>query len=206
VEIPGQFSVKINSHAMVGFQPRIAYPNGPILWGIDHSLGIGWATSSSSNAHLAMPMSPLSWSARAAIPFSSRIRADTRARSWTRSSELFRLYRHSRVKASHLIVVPSLQGSGLWKKGSVHTGDFATQVRLGKKGQSRTPTSAFDATCLAPQIWQLFRNATSSISRTISMISRANVSDTGRQVRCLSRICRKAADPLSSKAGMMHLG
>lgn len=52
------------------------------------------AAKASSNAHSAMPMSPLSSSARAATPFSSRIRADTRAPSWTRSSELFRFYRH----------------------------------------------------------------------------------------------------------------
>lgn len=194
------------SHATVRFQPRTAYPNGLILLEIDHGLGIGRATCSSSNAHSAMPMSPLSWSERAAMPFSSRIRADTRARSWTRSSERFRLYRHSHVKASHLIAVPSLPGSGLWKMGSERVVGFATQVHLGKKAPSKTPTSAFGATCLAPQIWQLFHSATFYTSRTISTISRANVLDTGRQPRCLQRICRKAADPISSKAGMMHLG
>lgn len=170
---------------MVRFQPRIEYPNGLILLVIDRSLGIGRATSSSSNGHSAMRMSLPSWSARAAIPFSSRIRADTRAQSWTRSSERFLLYRPSPVKASHLIAVPSLPGSGLWKKGSVRAVGSATQVRLGKKGPSRTPTSAFDASCQAPQIWQLCHNATFSASRAISTINRANASDTRRRPRCL---------------------
>ncbi len=46
---------------------------------IDRSLDIGRETSSSLNAHSAMPMSPRSWSARAATPFLSRTRAGTRA-------------------------------------------------------------------------------------------------------------------------------
>lgn len=176
------------SHATVRFQPRTAYPNGLILLEIDRSLGIGRATSSSSSAHSAMPMSPLSWSARAAIPFSSRIRADTHARSGTRSSERFRLCRHSRVKASHLIEGPSSPASGLWKMGSVRAVGSATRVRPGRKAQSRTPTGAFDATCLAPQIWQSSHNATFSTSRAISTINRANASDTRRRLKCLSVI------------------
>ena len=186
--------------------PPRARSNGLILLEIDHGLGIGRATSSSSNAHSGTPMSRPSWSVKAAIPFSSRIQAGIRAQSWTRSSERFHLCRRSRVKASHLIEGPSLPGLGPWKMGSVHAVGFATQVRLGKKGQSRTPTSAFDATCLAPQICQLFHNATFSTSRAISTINRANASDTRRRPRCLWRICTKIGDPLSCKTGMMHLG
>ncbi|MGZ2408893.1 IS30 family transposase [Rhizobium ruizarguesonis] len=75
-----------------------------------------------------------------------------------------------------------------------------------QKGPSRTPTSAFDASCQAPQIWQLCRNATFSTSRVMSTINRANASDTGRRPRCLWRICTKIGDPLLCKTGVMHLG
>ncbi|MGZ2486453.1 hypothetical protein ACVITL_005038 [Rhizobium pisi] len=127
---------------------------------IDRSLGIGRATSSSLNVHSDMPMSRPSWSAEAAIPFSSRIRAGTHAGSWTRSSEHFLLYRRSCVKASHLIAVPSLPDSGLWKKGSARVAGSATRVHRGKKGQSRTPTSAFAVSCQALRIWQPCHNTT----------------------------------------------
>jgi hypothetical protein len=145
---------------------------------IDRGLGIGRETFSSSNAHSAMPMSPRLWSARAATPFLSRTPAGTRGQLWTRSSEPFRLCRRSRVRASHLVGVPNLPGSGLWKTGLVRGAGFAIKVRRGKKGQSRTQTSAFDATCPAPQISRPCRNATLSSSRATSMISRANASDT----------------------------
>jgi IS30 family transposase len=55
---------------------------------------------------------------------------------------------------------------------------FCDQSAPWQKGQSRTQTSAFDATCPAPQISRPCRNATLSSSRATSMISRANASDT----------------------------
>jgi hypothetical protein len=194
------------SRATVRFRLRIVYLNVLILLEIDHGSGIGRATSSSSNVHSAMQMSPRLWSARAATPFSSRTRAGTRGQSWTRSSERFRLCRRSRVRASHLIGVPSLPGSGLWKTGLVRGAGFATQVRRGKKGRLRTQTSAFDATCPAPQISRACRSATFSSSHATSMISRANALDTGRRPRHSWHICRMGRDPLPCKTGAMHLG
>jgi hypothetical protein len=54
------------SRATVRFQPRTAYPNGLILLEIDHGLGIGRATSSSSNAHLLRDAGALSQASRRA--------------------------------------------------------------------------------------------------------------------------------------------
>lgn len=90
----------------------------------------------------------------------------------------FRLCRRSRVRASHLIGAPSLPGSGLWKTGLVRRAGSATQVHRGKKGRSRTQTSAFDATCPAPQISRPCPNATFSSSHATSTINRVNASDT----------------------------
>ncbi|MDH6294970.1 hypothetical protein M2315_001416 [Agrobacterium fabrum] len=184
------------SRATVRFPLPTEYPKGLISLEIDRSLDIGRETSSSLNAHSAMPMSPRSWSARAATPFLSRTRAGTRGQSWIRSSERFRCCRHSRVRASHLIGAPSLPGSGLWRKGSVRAAGFATQARLGKKGPSRIPTSEFDASCQAAQTWQSCHSATFSASRVISTINRANALDTGRRPRCSWLICKKEGDPL----------
>ncbi len=62
------------------------------------------------------------------------------------------------ARASPLTAAPSLPASGLWKMASAHAVGSAIPARRGKKVRSKTPTSAFAASCQATQIWPKCRN------------------------------------------------
>lgn len=96
------------------------------------------AISRSSGGSSGKPMSPCSWSARAATQCGSERQSPRTADESTGSSMPSRLYRPLPGRASPSTAVPGFAASRLWKMGSAPGAGSAARTHRGRKAWSRT--------------------------------------------------------------------